>query len=273
MGTQAGHTASPPFNKRRFVEAVTPTLADSTIFVYAVSAGERDPEPKQIGSGTLVKVGNRRFILTAGHVWSERLKFVQVLGVLVEQGSGLLHFPCPLLNVVSLSEDCLRGKHGTEEWGPDLALIELIGEELGTLNARRTFSELQRSTTTASVVPADGKHTGLWIVTGAPVELTVQHEGHQVVNAGIYGSRDTRPWERGALDYVDVFWDRTSHPNAPKSLGGMSGGGLWHVEDVEENPVPRLVGTAFYASPPDSEGRGFVRCHGPKSVRALVSRL
>lgn len=79
------------------------------------------------------------------------------------------------------------------------------------------------------------------------------------------------PRNNGLYDFYRVGLDTTS--GLPKKLGGFSGGGLWELEfysvDDEIRWTRALEGVIFYQL--DSIGNHAVaRCHGPKSIAALV---
>ena len=87
---------------------------------------------------------------------------------------------------------------------------------------------------------------------------------------------------KGRLDYLDahVFFGRSDQEF--KSFGGMSGGGLWRVplvlflkKSTKERRIilnpkqkPALMGVCFYQKPVRGN-RGFVRCHGWKSIYGI----
>lgn len=82
---------------------------------------------------------------------------------------------------------------------------------------------------------------------------------------------------RGRYDYVDSKEFFGAH-GFPKSYGGFSGGGLWHVyvhldpktgERTERNC---LAGMAFYEFPAKRRYR-VIRCHGARSIDVVKRKL
>jgi Family of unknown function (DUF6869) len=67
----------------------------------------------------------------------------------------------------------------------------------------------------------------------------------------------------------------TTASDAPKSFGGVSGGGLWRIlayispDTGKIDWLQRLKGVAFYEFPPKNGGR-VLRCHGPSSLTAVT---
>jgi len=67
----------------------------------------------------------------------------------------------------------------------------------------------------------------------------------------------------------------TTAADAPKSFGGVSGGGLWRIlayispTTGKIDWLQRLKGVAFYEFPPKDGGR-VLRCHGPSSLSAVT---
>ena len=66
--------------------------------------------------------------------------------------------------------------------------------------------------------------------------------------------------ERGGFDYVDISLDTKGEPELPRSYGGLSGSGLWQLQDGSVS----LEGVAFYQS--QEETKQYVRCHARKSI-------
>ena len=80
----------------------------------------------------------------------------------------------------------------------------------------------------------------------------------------------------GSFDYLDAIVDVSNLPRG-KSLGGLSGGGLWKVWLFDSpsggiEPVPLLRGVAFYEFPLNS-GHRVVRSHGIESIRAVAREI
>lgn len=74
----------------------------------------------------------------------------------------------------------------------------------------------------------------------------------------------------GDYDYFEFSVDKEKRSLAPRSWGGMSGGGVWQVSlkrggDNLVHKAPLLSGVAFYQQPTTETSCG-VKCHGIRSV-------
>lgn len=155
-----------------------------------------------------------------------------------------------------------------DEWGPDLAMLRIPPPYVGGIKAFQVFED----------VATPGKALNLaclqcWVLTGTPWELgkfSPNHADVQIVGTFV----DPRYQRCGEHDYFDVVMDSTL-PDAPKSFGGVSGGGLWRIlayispTTGKVDWLQRLKGVAFYEFPPKN-GRRVLRCHGPTSLSIVT---
>lgn len=239
-------------------------------FVSLAIGGEQRDNPAiaPIGSGTLVRVEQSYFILTAAHVWEQIKKAGQVFLALVQQPSAYC-----------ISADLLSPRliydQSAPEYGPDLALLELPAKDVANIGAQKSFLNL--SLQKASLVD-DGMQTSnplIAVFGNVAQRSTVEVEGRIVTThmraLALYTVKESQ-CERGGYDYIDVGADLNLE-DAVTDFGGVSGAGLW-VLGISRSKATgkyswdgnrRLRGVAFWQSGPQ-EGRRSVRCHGPNSI-------
>lgn len=123
---------------------------------------ESGPVPNLIplGSGTLIQVGAARGILTAAHVWHVAQSYNQIHIILTDRvATGFWISPD------HISPRIIWGGE-TNEWGPDLAFLELAPKDFSLLSASKSILDLsQQKTALADNPPKIDK--GLWVITGS----------------------------------------------------------------------------------------------------------
>jgi hypothetical protein len=232
-------------------------------------------ERTSLGSGTLVKFGDRDGIVTCAHV----------VDALRKRGKfGVMYFsPRPAIRgqrlVVEFSH-CVEiefdGAGGPE--GPDLAFLILPPgptsalAAVGTItNGHNRFAEACRPEPEAEhVIDAVSGVVAEWTQSADP---TAQRKLTIFTSKAILG-RAGHAGYNGDFDLVEFDPDADSGP-LPSSFEGMSGGGLWRLfinEDIDG--LPRLValhllGVAYFQT-----AQGRIICHGPRSIyEKLMPRL
>jgi hypothetical protein len=167
------------------------------------------------------------------------------------------------------------------EWGPDLAFIRLPENTpfLSELKHRKTFWDLTRDTDRRRDRALD--QAGFLAFVGYPREWMIdepREDGYLGIRglcgvAFMTGQKDYVEQSNG-FDFYDVGVDRSHAPSAPKSFGGVSGGGLWRffVSKAEGEPNERiqldtycLAGLVYFEIDITSEFPA-VRGHGPRSL-------
>ena len=220
-----------------------------------------------LGSGTLVSVGLTHAILTAHHV----------LSVLPREGRlGLLLSPTIQQYTVDTQGlafvPIARGPKEAE--GPDLGAIVLAPSIAGSIGAKKTFYSLD-SRRDRMLRSPPGLRDGFWIVNGYLDERTVvERDEAGFVKRFYYLTGTGGPDEcitNGDYDYFDFPVSYAGRPAAPKSFGGMSGGGLWQIPLTRDAQgeityeTPLFSGVVFYQEPTTEVSCG-VKCHGRLSV-------
>jgi len=246
-------------------QRIVRSIGSSSIALFALVNDHGNHRLELAGSGTLVIVKGAYYILTAAHVWEEVLKSALKLGITMTDNIDHKSWIDIKAIVPTLSKP---NDSQWTEWGPDLALLRIPPEYVGGIKAFQVFED----------VASPGKPLNVaclqcWMLTGTPKELgkfSPHHADVQIVGTFV----DPRYQRRGEHDYFDVVMD-TRAPDAPKSFGGVSGGGLWRVlayispTTGKVDWLQRLKGVAFYEFPPRNAAR-VLRCHGPSSL-SIVS--
>lgn len=122
--------------------------------------------------------------------------------------------------------------------------------------------------------------TGLWCVVGFPEELSNIKSNRKGLLGAVYFEPDPAHFESNGYDYYDFDFRSPHSGRVPSSLGGMSGGGVWHVRLLQdattgEVKIPEerdwliLSGLVFYQSQVSDGGRD-LRAHGRKSIYAKL---
>jgi len=222
------------------------------------------PDPKGwalLGSGTFVSVGSTYAILTAHHV----------LSILPRKGNlGLLLSPTRQQYTVDTQGiayvPIARGPREAE--GPDLGAIVLAPSIASSIGAKKAFYSLDSRRDQMLRSPPD-LHDGFWIVNGV-----VEREKDGFVKRFYYLTATGGPDEcimNEDYDYFDFPVSYAGRPVAPKSFGGMSGGGLWQIPLTHDAQgeitykTPLFSGVVFYQEPTTEVSCG-VKCHGRLSV-------
>lgn len=221
-------------------------------------------EVTHCGTGTLIRSGDRYFILTAAHCVNKIVKFEE-LGLVLKNEEHRF--------TVSIMQPIYIGNRISDEWGPDLAFLPLQPNDAGKISAysNKIFYNLDRFE--AEMVGEDPAYkNGYWVLTGAPdVYSTFEEPSRLGYKAMAYHVNVAEPIIKNDFDYlhIPVALDRK---NVPANFEGVSGGGLWWMETSkadDESVVlaksPRLEGCAFFETPPQGE-QVFIRCHGWRSI-------
>lgn len=247
----------------------------NSVYPFVVGLIHRDD---LVGSGTLVRIGDRQGILTAHHVihvpnFDFRAGSQDSLGLIVLRERAH-RFEIPLgVGVITVID---IAKPTVEELGPDLAFIEINpSHHLHQLDASRDFFNL-RFNREAGLHRQIGEKD-LMVTSGFYHEgqtTETNQDGFSVVKSfqGFAGftSIENRT-EHANYDLCDVGVDYSLEGDLPRSFGGLSGGGLWHIVLTKDDKTgkidssPMLAGVIFYQEQ-ISETRKILRCHFTKSL-------
>lgn len=226
--------------------------------------------PCLCGTATLVTVDGEHYFLTAQHVWQKLKKFRHVGITLVPNIDQCFTIPTHLLLATG------PRKPAAEENGPDIVFLKIPAAKLGEIKARKSFYPLER---VAKKLLVEVMAIEVRILLGAPGETATlaTPTNLDMTIQGIMADGHPKTFTKGRYDYVDSKEFFGAH-GFPKSYGGFSGGGLWHVyvhlnpktgERTERN---RLAGMAFYEFPAKRRYR-VIRCHGARSIDVVKRTL
>lgn len=238
--------------------------------ILALWKREQVPELKLIGSGTLIEIGDKGYILTAAHVW-DAARRADTLHLLMMAGRAKVEIRC-----ADISARTIWDREGPEEWGPDLALLEIPPLQLSWLKAHKSFLSFEQQRADLSENPPMIEK-GLWAIYGVVGEFStvVVDPEEKSLNAELVSRAFfcgiTQTHSDAEFDYYDSRADLRL-PGVPSSFGGVSGGSLWQVGlsisksgDYSWDGKRHFRGVAFWQSSAADEQR-IVRFHGPRSI-------
>ncbi len=221
-------------------------------------------------AGTLVKFGDRPYLLTARHVW-EFAKQRAVLGIALNdrvlriQVSDLNAYVPPIAGKLPESLADV----------PDIALIYLSPSHQATIEARgRAFYSIEKR----QQFPPEELYSdyGFLVVTGSPYEKLDFAQAK--IPSFLYDTNASHAIAHDGWDYIFVNLNIEANPDIPVDFGGVSGGGLWRAKyqvSPEQgkfwiNAPSRdivLVGVNFLQTA--MPGRQLI-AHGPRSIYERV---
>lgn len=226
-------------------------------------------EPAYRGTVTFVTVGSNQYLLTARHVWQSLAG--NRLALALDSDRPLTVLPKEVLNPKTFELDATIH----EEWGPDLALIQVPAEFARQIGQYKAFYNLDKRWPLIKQHPP-AYASGAWAVLGAIAEQSQFANTEAQLKISLLVSVVRNVHERRGFDYVDLSYFHEGRPDLPKSYGGLSGSGLWCLPiaksssgTIEWSRDVILEGVAFYQKVSGTD-EGVIRCHGRGS---LYSRL
>ncbi|MGP0071479.1 MAG: hypothetical protein ACLPWF_06050, partial [Bryobacteraceae bacterium] len=145
-----------------FLQKIQRSLGSSTIALFVLLDDHGNERLEPAGTGTLVVIGNRYYILTAAHVW-ERLESALRFGIsLIENRDHKMWIDPKTIAPTLVKPPDSRWN----EWGPDVALLNIPEVIVGGIKAHRVFEDL---TTPGKMLNAPTVE--FWAVMGTPKEL------------------------------------------------------------------------------------------------------
>ena len=185
-----------------------------------------------LGSGTLVAIRGRKGIITAAHVWRERISAACFLGLGSRTNTTGFYPHRHLINVKILDVTMTPPAYNKEQ-GPDIAFIHLQNKDINIIEANgKVFYNLDIRKTIR--LRSESFETGLFIVTGYPDFLA--RNNRQEINQFFYPTGQLGKKKGELYDIYDVSVDALYD-----SVGGMSGGGLWHITIKEKDGKIQLL--------------------------------
>lgn len=248
-------------------EAISTDLVRHTIGFVRIDETPNGPDIVLLGSGTLIKVGGTYAVLTAHHV----LEVLPATGRLSIILSDFIHKDNIDIQGLEYFE-IARGPKGSDR--PDIGAIIIapnIAASIQSNQANKVFYNLDiRRDFLLNTPPNLGN--GVWFINGFIAEGTItklDQDGYAIMKGfqNLSGQcSPERPVVVGNHDYFSFPVSQGGSSVAPKSFGGMSGGGLWQVLltlDSNGNlchKYPFLSGVVFYQKF-DTIGGPAARCH------------
>jgi hypothetical protein len=237
---------------------------------------------KLVGTGTLAQLGQRKGILTAHHVVTKGLSSDAENHLFtttsVTQPEKRLLGKCEVFACITPQEPL------SEKTGPDIAFLEFPhGSELAEtfLSRGKCFYELGKSIE-QRIAGLSGEYISMFV--GYPIDFNPEPSSDlqsskniKRLTCGAFMTVENAPITTPeGYDVIDLPSDRDYEPRAPRSYGGVSGGGLWRAmvtPDRKSVDAYVLVGVAFYQFSED-RGQRMIRCYGPISLyKKLVPLL
>ncbi len=216
-----------------------------------------------IGTGTLVEITGKLGILTAKHV----------LDVLPTEGEARI----ALFRNRNIGDFAMLDLAHTTRVSlndADVGFLTLPAPLSTTLNAYKSFKPLITDAVHTPELPR------LAVLLGVPDEWTT----NEIVLGGhrrqfhLLGTKGTiiEKRQQGSHDIFTLRPDLADPYAAPKSYGGVSGGGVWLAfisEDGRDVADRRLIGVAYLEREIPGEGL-VIDCYGPETIyRDLVNAV
>lgn len=246
-------------------DKIVHNLGDYTVALLGISG---NPERlKLAGTGTLMAFDGAHYILTARHVWDEILADADHVGITLKPNVDQRYaIPSKHFTPVGLPKPC-----AWNEWGPDLILLRIPAERVGTIEAYRSFwNPARRVDVNAGVIE-------VLVLMGTPAELGTITDVHaDLLIIGMYLGPEKVRCVVGGFDYFD--YEIEKKVELPRHFGGVSGGGVWRVllfcspETEEIDWKMSFHGVAFYQLNIGNDPTT-IRCHGPQSAQAVLSAV
>jgi hypothetical protein len=221
-------------------------------FSTSVFTWPKDGTPVYVGSATFVVANGQKCFLTAEHVWKELQGSDRV--TLSLQGKR------QSVTIDTQLISCLYASNRiVDNWGPDLALLQIPILDVSKIERFKVFYNLDRRKSEA-LVTSPLYNTEDWGLIGAPGEFCSVEDRRAHLDIFLLVSKLSAIHEHGRFDYADISLDPKDGTGLPNSYGGLSGSGLWQIVDG----LASLEGVAFYES---NEGtKRYIRCHARKSI-------
>lgn len=217
-----------------------------------------------VGSGTLVRFRNRRFILTATHVWQRLRKHDSIHFTMVRGMNHSSKVSRDALKPYSLDDIAYKDLTLTS---PDLTLLELNPVDANLIETRLSFMSLEK----AFNAREDELHQDI-LVAGAPGVLGKSEWDHLAFEIrAVFADGEILAESDGDLDFITL--NPSQDADSPiKEWGGMSGGGLWLIDYFPKSGGGIdydvfLLGVAFFQSGET------IRCHSRRSIAKLAQKV
>lgn len=256
---------------KNLLDKIGKVVRSYSVCLLAMYIENGEPRVELIGSGTLIKFGDKFGILTAYHVvHSNKFMKSERIGVGLNEEEHQYSIGKNELEILDI------GIPIDQKRGPDLSIIVLYSKNLATMKSLKSFWPIDffRDRRPNEQMLID---YGVCCLVGCPQVLEGESASGRhfeiakslFMIAGFSGI--SRIWDNGDFDFIEypVSYDEVS--DSPSSFGGVSGGGLWHVilkrsgsNDLEFEK-PFMIGVAYYQTEIRNNIR-YIYCNGIKSI-------
>jgi hypothetical protein len=250
------------------------TAFTTTLIILQIDS-EGNPFPKQVGTGTFVKIGKTYGILTAEHVTSEIKWYMPCpLGLTLVPEVHRFDIKPGYFDIIDIGIPPIEGE------GPDISIILLGDPDVGAIKARKSFLELDRDRRMMLDQPPL-LNDGPWFLCGVPCKRTTQEdpEGGFKDVTGFHGMCGiTNPldeYSKDGFDYIEVDADYKAGVNIPPTFKGFSGGGLWQIIPSESKLNHFILGELLLSGITFAQSAVFhehrtITCHSRLSIYRKV---
>lgn len=227
------------------------------------------------GSGTLVRIGDVHYILTAAHV---------AAALPTDSEIGILRFPSNSSAMqrmrldMALVAPTMVGTNPYSDTGPDLALLRLPDPAVSILRSTNSFFDLGKRREAVLSRELPSRHC-FDCVTGVVAERTTDvpvpngiAQKMRLFEASFEPGTFVELPDHAGCDRL-LFTPQIDEGYAPPaSYEGVSGAALWRVFCAADEggrtivKEPWIWGVAFWQSNTAVDGSRTIVCHGPKSV-------
>ncbi len=249
------------------INAISADLIQHTIGFVRVDETPNGPDIVLLGSGTLIKIEATYAVLTAHHVL-EVLPATGRLHIILSDSIHKDNIDIQGLQYLKIA----RGPKGSDR--PDIGAIIIapnIAAAIRSHRGNKVFYNLEKRRDFLLRTPPD-LEKGVWFVNGFIDEKTItirDRDDYTILKGFQIQSGKCSPEPAVTLgnhDYFSFPVNQGRKSEAPRSFGGMSGGGLWqvllkldsHGNLCHKNPL--LSGVVFYQEFDTISGHA-VRCH------------
>jgi hypothetical protein len=264
------------------LEEAIKLLMPYSIILVCISIVDDIEDGKAIGSGTLIKIDNKKYILTAGHVVKDKhFKKADAIGLCYNESiRGIQRQRVERQLIIERS----IWNSNNPQSGPDLGLIEIPKDVTDWLDAKgMLFWNIDKNIGVAGdQFKSDlGNVANFGYIdeyTLTRIEnpnkiLTLKHV--LFPNNNTVGKVD----KRKGYDYFSISIDYDQPNIPPQSFGGASGGGVWRIPinmNKTNNTMtcgnPFLLGMTFYQTEIKNNKRELIS-HGWKSIYIKTKEL
>jgi hypothetical protein len=222
-----------------------------------------------MGSGTCLRYGKLRGILTADHVvdkWGQDDEVGLVQFPIRENQFQATRIPRKYLDEVRV------GLKPYDEMGPDLAFVKLPpAQAAGSIEAASSFFDLEKQRELAfkpRPENADQFDFTAGIIAKWQGQRSVKGKMAKTVINGLLTMGDAAPID-GRDGYDRLRFTPEKDSAVPPTYGATSGGGLMRLflEKGTKNLIElRLLGSIYYETAPKEDAVRNLICHGPRSI-------